>query len=142
MKATDLMLGDWVCVAKNFAQKYHRVRALSNDENDVVKGIYINDYGVECNSIFSCNDIEPIPLTPEILEKNGFVKINTIYNGLSYQYFDKDKRNKVIVSFHEGDDITNIEIDSQLCWLNSDFSFLHQLQHALKLCGVKKEIEL
>lgn len=58
MKAKDLMIGDWVCVTKNFAQKYHQIRALSNDEEDVLKGIYINNYGnfldLRCTFTYDC----------------------------------------------------------------------------------------
>ena len=131
------MIGDWVCVTKNFTQKYHQIRALSNDEEDVWKGTYINNYGVECHSIFSRNDTQPILLTPEILEKNG-IKRDT--NGRIFgEYFDEDKNG-----------FLEISVNCEGIWwsINYDeyhilrFKYVHELQHALKLCGIEKEIEL
>ena len=131
------MIGDWVCVTKNFTQKYHQIRALSNDEEDVLKGTYINDYGVECHSIFSMNDTQPIPLTPEILEKNG-IKRDT--NGRMFgEYFDEDKNG-----------FLEISVDCEGIWWSINyeeyhilrFKYVHELQHALRLCGIDKEIKL
>lgn len=128
MEAKDLMIGDWVCVTKNFAQKYHRIRVLSNDEEDVLKGTYINDYGVECNSIFSLNDIEPIPLTPEILEKNGF---------------KCDAHPKYICDSYFIDGISLLDFrGGYFKYVAITLEYVHQLQHLLKLRNIDKEIEL
>lgn len=133
MEAADLMIGDLVCVTKNFTQKYHKIRALSNDEEDVLKGTYINDYGVECNSIFSRNDIQPIPLTTEILEKNGFVK--------------ESERCWVLGDEYSGDEVLVLyEVANGFAiptpGLTIGFQNVHELQHLFKLCGITKEIEL
>lgn len=163
MEITDLMLGDWVCVTKNFAQKYHRIRALSNDEEDVLKGIYINDYGVECNSIFSRNDIQSILLTPEILEKNGFLRLDDFTDG-RFESFVIDKlgtnENYEIVigwmdSYDNGASDAFNHVSWDECWnlhcmggLRSfdmdggKVIYVHELQHALRLCGIDKEIKL
>ena len=73
MKATELMIEDWVL----YDGEPYQIRQL---------GIYeVNrdgeDYPAVCvgkpkgiGLIIERNEIEPIPLTPEILEKNGFVK--------------------------------------------------------------------
>lgn len=145
MKANELMIGDWVCVTKNFTQKYHRIRALSNDKEDVLKGTYINNYGVECNSIFSRNDIEPIPLTPEILEKNGFKKCAR--NEWSvFKYEDDDYTKKALYQVLWSSDELYLEIASYTS-RTGEFNrlgveFVHELQHALRLCGIEKTIEL
>ena len=147
MKATELMIGDWVYVSKNFTQKYHKIRALSNDKGAVLRGIYVNEYGVECNSIFSPNDTEPIPFTPEILEKNGFIKQN--FDGWEYihpndstfSYIDyrilwrTDYDNHLFIKKYKG---SNIFATLQISRIN----YVHQLQQALRLCGIEKEIEL
>ena len=107
--------------------------------------------------------IEPIPLTPEILEKNGFGRkkytIDTAeaqeieYDGYRYilcqdrvqydiilvdslgGYFDLE-----IESSHRDEAGERILISSRL---SLDYvEFVHQLQHALRLAGVEKEIEV
>jgi len=145
MKATELQIGDWVYVSKNFTQKYHKIRELSNDDNTVLRGIYVNKYGVENNSVFSPNDTEPIPITPEILEKNGFKK------GNRHNYIYKDDYCEVCVSFVPKIKIDNIDliepasnvsISGALFDINMSMSAIHELQQALRLCGIEKEIIL
>ena len=69
--------------------------------------------------------IEPIPLTAEILEKNGFV-----LDGESWWY--KDFR--IVLSSSKG--------VSLVCGRQIKFCYVHELQHALRLCGIDKEIIL
>ena len=90
----------------------------------------------------------PIPITPEILEKIGFV--NDYYEEgcvADYGYIK-----------HDGYTLTykNEEVDAIITWCNGCVSittehgddvqitikYLHELQHAFKLCRIKKEIEL
>lgn len=143
MKPQDIMIGDWVYVSKNFTQKYHKIRALSNDEDDVLRGIYINEYGVENCSVFSPNDTEPIPLTPEILEKNGFKWLLTDSKSITYCI------NKPTINASK-----NKESGEWLICVGPSGStkkrfveiscvkYVHELQHALRLCKVEKEIVL
>ena len=142
MKAKELMIGDWVCVTKNFTKKYHKIRALSNDEGSVLRGIYVNEYGVKNHSIFSPNDTEPIPLTPEILEKNGFENIGDDTYQLEEKpcwfwvdFFNHQYGCEYDTSTHEYEDD---EHRLKLYGIPS----VHELQHALRLCGIEKEIEL
>ena len=83
--------------------------------------------------------IEPIPLTPEILEKNG----------LEYE----DDGNDAIIflccdmywaRYCVGDTFWKVGIHSQdrLDAVICDVQNVHQLQHALRLAGVEKEIEV
>lgn len=58
-----LMIGDWVCVYSNDRTETHPFRV-----NEIVeRGVYDSYKG-----FVEEKDIEPIPLTPEVLEKNGF----------------------------------------------------------------------
>lgn len=142
MKANELMIGDWVCVTKNFTQKYHKIRALSNDEGAVFRGIYVNEYGVKNPSIFSPNDTEPIPLTQEILENNGFENIGDDTYQLEEKpcwfwvdFFNHQYGCEFDTSTHEYEDD---EHRLKLYGIPS----VHELQHALRLCGIEKEIVL
>lgn len=147
MKANELMIGDWVCVTKNFTQKYHKIRALSNDEGAVFRGIYVNEYGVKNPSIFSPNDTEPIPLTKEILEKNGF-KRNPLWH-----HCDKDlddysisvqlgyaNRIEYVKIAEKGKD--NVIPSERTKLYLTHIKYVHELQHVLRLCRINMIIEL
>ena len=58
MNHKDLMIGDWV---KNDLGEIQEVVEL----REIGAMLYYNDF-------YSYDEIEPIPLTPEILEKNGW----------------------------------------------------------------------
>lgn len=112
MKANELMIGNWVKCGK----RYMKVTQLAED--------------------MDCDDIEPITLTPEILEKNGFEK-KTFY-GIYDDYFDLDIREYsdglYIVTYHS----CEFNIPDQTIHL----SWVHELQHFMRHCGIEKEIEL
>ena len=147
MKANELMIGDCVCVTKDFTQKYHKIRALSNNEDAVLRGIYVNEYGIENNSIFSPNDTEPIPIIPEILEKNGFEANRHVYPYPYYEYTNEEDNLKVGFAFPQGNRTSYKEpwvyIDSERVFVEHlPCMFVHQFQQAMRLCGIEKEIEL
>ncbi len=80
-------------------------------------------------------NIEPIPLTPEILEKNGWSK--DTYSNESY-----DNEDIECLSLWVGEDGKN-----KWWWhvgyeLVTPINYVHQLQHALRLCEIGKEIIL
>lgn len=127
MKAEELMLGDWVLEGGLYP---HKVGCLDEQIDGMLP---------ECYS--------PIPLTTEILEKNGFE--NDFYEDESVADYIKVRNEGY--SLHS----TAHEWDSALItWCNghvnvvTDFSgeyrgeigYVHQLQHALRLCGIDKEI--
>ena len=122
MKANELMIGDWVeFVSPDGQGFYAQVEAL-NDDGTFSEGGFFED-----------NMVRPIPLTHEILEKNGMV-------GLCGSNWPS--------SGHPSIELTST-MDGELLWtINCNeyeimsFKYVHELQHALKICGVEKEIEL
>lgn len=82
--------------------------------------------------------LSPIPITPEILEKN----FGSALNGC---YFEGDEFYELMI--HEVNDGTwiikhdNIEF-SDIPRQQVMVSYVHELQHALRLCGIEKEISL
>lgn len=130
MKETDLMIGDWVRVKRT--QKIVKVKEVKQN------CIYTEDNGYEYS------EIEPIPLTKEILEKIGFVikkKWAQIGNfgdsPLIMWHFEDDA---VLGDFkHELEVHQN---DTGKVHVHIPCEYVHELQHALKLCGIEKEIEL
>lgn len=134
MKAEELMIGDWVCY---------------RGTNIVVSSIYnkggSNEVGwSEKESVWvNGSNVEPIPLTPEILEKNGFVTKDEQGNWKGYRIysiFDANKRCIFMLKLYEKNSIYEILLDMAPYYIT--FKYVHQLQHALRLCGIEKEIVL
>ena len=72
------------------------------------------------------SNFQPIPITEEILEKNGFVRTNadvTTYKLTKYLYWTPRGLE------HELSEIP-------ICPLN----YVHELQHTLKLCNIDRKI--
>ena len=130
MKVEELMVGDWV---------------YRNGKDEPMKVLTIGEHG--CCLGFTdgyCGEaedlIEPIPLTKEILEKNGF----EVFNGGYY-----------IIKVLEDDEVPTLYVwngyDSiwvvDYCSMNKytyikDCKYVHEFQHELKSCGIEKEIVL
>lgn len=132
----QLMIGDLVYVkAYRLDDNFQRVEfkkpvRIAEIGNIVTVEDPVNDK--EPYLICESTDIEPVRLTPEILEKNGFVC----------------KGAWMI----EGEDMGLRQLGDNWGLLpyyadyNGDcfciISFVHDLQHALRLCGIDKNIEL
>lgn len=107
MKAEELMIGDWV------AFRGHPYRYTAND----IQEMY------ECEVAGVPTDTSAIPLTSEILEKNG----------IKYQFG--------MPWYQGGYDGLGYEVHfDQHCQI--PITYVHELQHALKLFGIQKEINL
>ena len=134
MDIKSLMIGDWVY-------------DTHNRQNGRVQEIGSGMVMLNCNDLYEFDEIEPIPLTKEILEKNGFSHNEIWHNS----YVDIENYH-IDVQFGYGGKVDNIRIrengkDSVIpsektnLYL-SHIEYLHELQHAMKLCGIEKEIEL
>lgn len=132
MRAEDLQIGDWV----------------RNDLGETQRVVELREEGAMLfyNDIYQYGDIQPIPLTPEILEKNGFIKR---YN---YQWEYRDNSCTIVISIAPQIEIDgeilgtppiNVILEGALFNINmtSDMC-VHQLQHAINLCGITKEIQI
>lgn len=121
MKANELMVGD--LVYSIFCDKPCKVIGIEQYESE-----YVN---VKVTNISGAKDITsltPIPLTLEILEKNGF---------------SDDYRNDDLSYTQSCGYVIGIHINGKNgCMDEMYFDYIHQLQHALRLCGIDKTIEL
>lgn len=137
-KAEELMIGDWVCINPNtYYNTYYKVKEIRFEYNEY--RIFLDNTCVFATG----NEIMPIPLTPEILEKNGFEKAPQISD---VEPFDVDEEgnkhysyNKTFWGWFQPDNIFCIPANG-MGWLY--IKYVHQLQHALRLCGIEKTIEL
>ena len=86
-------------------------------------------------------EIVPISLTPEILEKNGFVPNTHVYPYPYYEYISEENKLKIGFAFPQGNRTSYKEpwvyIDSENVFIEHlPCMFVHQLQQAFRLCGL------
>lgn len=138
MKATDLMIGDWVKIKGHL--DYDKVQEIARDEN---MQWYIS---FACSAtLFRAYEFEPIPLTPEILEKNGWNldPVLQCYTSTPLWLYGEGSIN-LLLQFPTKQSAGSLKIiDNQKIRNLSDFTwkdrlYIHELQHALRLCGLDK----
>ena len=87
-------------------------------------------------------DILPIPLTTEILEKNGWkiedVNPNDLSNIVSKGIMYRAIKDKEILFFHKGASVFTCPLN----WRKIEIRFVHQLQHLLFGLGLNSEMEV
>lgn len=130
LKIYDLSIGDWVL----FAGYPRRVAIISSP-------CVLPHKGVLDIATFSIDDMSPIQITPEILEKNGFVGAIDGDNPVRTEYVFKAVN---IVGFADCD-FYHCRIRHPEGWgriLFPKIHYVHELQHALRFAGIEKEIEL
>lgn len=117
MHYKDLMIGDWV-----------EYRTYNNTTHKCHITLIDKGASYECCS--------PIPLTEEILKINGFKDYGEIKeyqfeeDGEKYKFYLKAMYNKDNVRDAWGTNIGGA--------LPSLITYVHELQHALRLCGLEK----
>lgn len=124
MKANELMIGDWV------------VNPVHKDKRKI-EGVYY-DKDLSClvatDGRFPQEYFEPIPLTAEVLEKNGFSYDSAFwcfplpkYQGMAC----------LVAYYDEYDERVAEEVRGH--WVfdeNYITDYVHELQHDLRLCGL------
>lgn len=138
MNISELSIGDWVFHDDIvFGREFGKVNRLSKNQQNETIGItvYRSDgaFGVVGYILTSItdNDIQPIPLTPEILEKNGWSKkYDDVWECGVWRI---SQINKCLFILY------NEKYDCDFCVY---IDTVHQLQHALRLAGIDKEIVL
>ena len=145
MKATELMIGDRVRV---------KMKVIDTESNPIrykwdYRKIDVSYFHRLYEGYDDFQRIEPIPLTPEILEKNGFV------NDSSYDECVADGCFVTIQIWSYNTENVFISWDGITCNVVNDFGcpcekielhglhyehdiYVHQLQHALRLCGLNE----
>lgn len=107
--------------------KVLQVESYCNGKVNVYAGYY---GGVPHIKGIDCGDIEPIPLTPEWLERCGFKK-GSSYIGIGYHW---DGPNDISIVEQNIDKDDTYRLYGSEWTIGKDFKFLHQLQnlyHAL-----------
>ena len=128
MKIDELMIGDWLLYKSDSLENAFPIqitREMFNKELVVWKDRF-----------------EPILITKELLEKNGFKRENLItsYN----HYIGIDNRVSLNDDFYyiNSRNTWHVHVDSEdYCTIaNCELTYVHELQHLLKLCKIDREI--
>ena len=127
LKISDLSVGDWV----RCGQWNGRIQRIAMHDGETVEVIIEADLG-RLYMYKRVDEIYSIPITPEILEANGWLR-NEEDEYMEY-YGDPTSG----IAHTKGTYHYRLEVPevSAVCY------FVHQLQHALRLARVDKEINL
>lgn len=150
MKENEVMIGDWFRFRYTIDGKeiVHTFR-ISRIEDELGEYYVWGDgFGRMCYP----KRLEPIPITPEILEKNGFVMAERDGVAVRYSFatdLHKPTQTAIQFAFYDG----GVSADTLFkCWTSPkdcdgindlhicDLKFVHELQHAIRLAGIDKEI--
>ena len=127
MKANELMFGDWVC----YATRPFRIDGIS------VGGFSVHS---DKEGWVSIADVAPIPLTEEMLKKNGY----EMEGRKEYFLMHGDpslalKREPIIGAHGNTFVLGHFFEEDDFRWL-IEITYVHELQHALRLCGIENEV--
>lgn len=156
LKISDLSVGDWVYHDDIvFGREIAKVHRLNKDKNGETIGItvYRSDgaFGV-VGYIWTSpthGDLHPIPITAEILEKNGWWRLGhqCVWNIEDNQGTSHD--GEYVITWDADDEYLTIswggredEVLVERTIIECRVKYIHDLHHALRLAGVDKEITL
>ena len=128
MKASEFMVGDWVLNDEGTPYRVAQVNDCCYDGNS-------SDLMLENGDTYT--DIEPMPITDDVLQKIGFIK-----NNVNNKYFISDDYFDIFI-YEWSDSIWLFKyVSTEMNTPNEQrtCSYVHNLQHALKDCGIDKEI--
>ena len=145
MKAIELMVNDWVYDEKD---KDHTPFQI--------KRIYKNTVMDSSGRYHQLVNIRPIDLTPEIMEKNGwkYAPLVNSYNRkgmrLEGDYQDlnelpKGVGNALSMAQWSIDEKFNYHLLDLFMWkgnITLFINYVNELQHAMRLCRIEREIEV
>ena len=154
MKPEELSIGDWV----NILNYHYDGSPYIGQVDGITKkhGTYYLQFGSALSA--EIDRCEPIPITPEILVRNGFYfgytssmedSINNIPHDIPVVIPEKtwcydEGDGEITIDFpteSDGGSICISYADKYMELIFDDVVFLHELQHVLKLCGILKTIE-
>ncbi len=128
------MVGDWVLI--NGTPR--KIQAVNGIDDEIMADDEL--YTLAEDRYHSEDKVDGVPLTPEILEKNEF------------DFLRNDNKDSVWNGWwiYEGLELATACLDKKGNWpcfiniydSNITCEYVHQLQHALKLCKIEKEVIL
>lgn len=128
IRQRDLSIGDWV----NAGGEPAKIIQLGISGRNKAKGLSGQIYG-----FLTSSEIEPIPITSEILKSNGWYEddydtcTDYITDDTTIMYNKERKDWKACII--NGSPVVRVKVF---------FTYVHELQHALRLAGLDKDIKL
>lgn len=154
MKANELMIGDYLrinrdrlCIKKDTIVEVRGIDA-NNTFNNLIGSASCRPLDdMQYEGGIWCDYLDPIPLTAEILLKNGFADISehTLKGAETYRLSIEQNYYDYTITIKLRDWFRLTSFDDReytLCQINWGFKYVHELQRALKLCGIEKEVIL
>lgn len=153
IKAEDLRIGDIVQTNKDcmfpkdtlcIVTEIHPDRQ-HNDKKGVVSLKAVNDDDDGPWGTWCCN-IDPIPLTPEILEKNGWQ--TKMYGGSQFFCIELNCYLELCVTYEKKDNnfsvgtFSHIPGDLVVNFFPIDIQYVHELQHILWALGKDANLKI
>lgn len=148
IKAEDLRIGDLVIVSKTGCKipkgTVCRVTAIETESmlfDDRFVSVRLIPIDPKCKQISWydwCKNISTIPLTPEILEKNGWKRIS--HKGLPWALFRK-KGCSVRIAYDSDDDKVPFSVGKEIQELKN-INYVHELQHILWALGKDANLKI
>ena len=133
MKKEELMIGDWVYNAHN-------------RQNEQVAEIGSGLVMLEYNDLYEYDEIEPIPMTSELLEKKGFKRVPqpgcvNPYHWMLEKYEEETEgllyRIKAYKTPFRGMYVSiDNHADCETINFGKQIEHVHELQHAFRLCNI------
>ena len=124
MKANELQIGDYFMLNGS---------VVIVEEISAKGWVHITDPETGCRigmtSDYILSELKPIPLTDEIIERNGFIRYN----------HNEAEKVHMVVKYGNYKRITRQNEESLIDCL--EIIYIHELQHVLRLMGVEKEIK-
>lgn len=132
LRSIDLMIGDWV-----------KSRGKIEQVTSVYDGYICTDSFEDSHDYY----FDPIPITAEILEKNGIKLKEVGDNGISTPPEWRNRFEKWVLRTQWKDTFIWYDRTAKYWHLYDNMGaakllYVHELQHALRLCGIEKEIVL
>lgn len=127
LTSRDLMVGDWVYITDHPMRK----EAKQVKPEHLLRSLVI---------------FEPIPLTTEILEKNGFneppleMQKSVRFVVLCEEYQINYYFNINWFSIYKNAGVNGSDYPVFICAFQERIKYVHELQHALRLCKIEEEI--
>ena len=146
MKCRALMVGDWICDEHGFPMQ------ITNVGDDYAYATFEGNEADPWEFDDKDDQPQPIPITPEILEKNdwywGLTSDEKNFTSCAmgaydpHWVYDKDV-GEISLFFHKDTDggalrIADQSFNRRLDFFWCDTLYVHELQRALRLCGLNE----
>ena len=136
MKVEELMVGDWV----RFDKKQGQVIDIVTVGSMYPLTLLTTEEESQLVSKSELTRLNPIPISKEVLEKNGFIRTSYGWRFDCDRYVDY--RIKIIQLTGGRTRLEIAENKTNNFFMSFVAEHIHELQHALRLCRVKLDINL